>query len=128
MKERGRDGSYTGKTYTLQPIVIDREEIHKHFDTSTRNYKKFEEFYPVFEDLLIMGGSKCVSHGVGSFGSLGAGLTGNKCRARHRKPSGRRDFCPNDAFNSDPIKIDPNEMLFGESVGGEGTIEYELHG
>lgn len=117
------------KKYNFNPIVIQREQSPKHFDTSTKNYKNLEEFYPVFEDLLIMGGSKCVSHGLGSFGSLGAGLTGNKCRALHRTPRGRRDFCPNTRYSSALIqeKIDPNEMLFGESVGGEGTIEYISH-
>ena len=31
-----------------------------------------DKFYSVFEDLLIMGGSRCVSRGMGSFGSFGS--------------------------------------------------------
>ena len=31
---------------------------------------KISDFYPLFEDLLIMGGSKCVVYGIGSFGAF----------------------------------------------------------
>ncbi len=113
------------KNSEYHPLVIDRELKPKHFDMNTRKFKKVEEFYSVFEDLLILGGSKCVSHGIGGFGSLGAGLIGNSCRVIHRNPNGRRELCPNERGSIEPEKIDPKDMLFGDSVGGEGKIEYK---
>jgi len=63
------------------------------------------DFYSGFEDLLIMGGSKCVAHGVGSFGSFGAGLIGNRCRAIHRAYNGKPDPCPNDRTRNNTIPV-----------------------
>ena len=64
-------------------------------------------FFTVFEDLLIMGGSRCVTHGMGSFGAFGAGLTGNLCRAIHRRYDGRSVHCPNDrAYNNITCDVD----------------------
>ena len=59
-----------------------------------------------------MGGSKCDAHGVGSFGSFGAGLAGNRCRTVHRKSIGYIVPCPNERGVQRSIAIDANEMLF----------------
>ena len=67
-------------------------------------------FYSVFEDLLILGGSRCVSHGIGSFGSFGAGLIGNKCRSIHRKYNGIPVSCPNDRTDNYFVRTDNIEF------------------
>lgn len=38
----------------------------------------------VFEDLIIMGMGKCVAHGLGGYGRLGAALSGGECVVTHR--------------------------------------------
>jgi len=51
---------------TVRPVGIDRNEEPLHMGNEEyNNNRKAIEYYSVFEDLLIMGGSKCVSHGVG---------------------------------------------------------------
>ena len=37
----------------------------------------------VFEDLIIMGLGKCVAHGLGGYGRLGAALSGGECVVAH---------------------------------------------
>ena len=69
----------------------------------------YSDFYSIFEDLLIMGGSRCVAHGIGSFGSFGAGLAGNRCRAIHRIHSGGSLKCPNDRVDISPIVINATQ-------------------
>ena len=69
-------------------------------------------FYPLFEDLLIMGGSSCVAHGLGSFEAFGAGLTGNRCGAVHRKFTGAPIKCPNNDTNIEFGPITNNELIF----------------
>ena len=69
------------------------------------------DFYSGFEDLLIMGGSRCIVHGIGSFGSFGAGLIGNRCRAIHRAFNGKPDPCPNDRTPNYTIPFDNVELL-----------------
>jgi len=56
-----------------------------------------------------MGGSSCVSHGVGSFGAFGAALSMSGCRAIHRKWNSYAIFCPND--RTDTILIDVKRTL-----------------
>ena len=73
-------------------IHRDKEPLHSNVKHPGSH---INDFFPLFEDLLIMGGSKCVAHGLGSFGSFGAGLIGNQCRTIHRRWDGRRIFCPN---------------------------------
>ena len=82
-----------------------------------------EKFYPIFEDLLIMGGSRCVSFGMGSFGSFGAGLSGNRCKSNHRRYNGDPiKECPDNLGERNTIPIDENDMLFGEKSDGEGKL------
>ena len=89
---------FTGQNSTkrVQPLGVQSDQMPVH--VGIRQFKGLTstDLYSVFEDLLIMGGSKCVSHGMGSFGSFGAGLAGNNCRAVHRRYNGLPEKCPND--------------------------------
>ena len=68
---------------------------------------KPSDFFSVFEDILMMGGSKCVAHGIGSFGSFGSGLIGNRCKTSHRQSNGAVRKCPNDSGERLLIPTDP---------------------
>ena len=81
--------------------------IHIEFDNTNAE----ETFYPLFEDLLIMGGGSCVAHGIGSFGAFGAGLTGNRCRAMHRNYRGAPIKCPNNDTRIESVPITNNELI-----------------
>jgi hypothetical protein len=72
---------------SLQKIVgiVDSRESLVHLDA--KEVKELKEYFPLFEDLLIIGGSQCVSFGVGGFGEFGAALTGSKCQNIHRQLS-----------------------------------------
>ena len=111
----------------IQPKGLESEKMPVH--VGIREYQQFHrsDFYSVFEDLLIMGGSRCVSHGIGSFGSFGAGLSGNRCRAVHRKHTGQIVSCPNDRGEQKKIEILEKEKLFPE-IGDEwrGKIECNI--
>ena len=109
---------------TFRPIGIDSDIIPVHLDVKDNIISAVDEYFPVFEDLLIMGGSKCVTYGVGSFGSFGAGLAGNRCRTVHRKSKGVDAKCPNDRGARKPILINADETLFDESPGGDGKIAF----
>ena len=63
-----------------------------------------------------MGGSSCVTHGVGSFGAFGAGLIGNKCRSVHRKYQGSPTMCPNDLSPKLFVPIIDDDLIFGERL------------
>ena len=63
------------------------------------------DYFSGFEDLLIMGGSKCISHGMGSFGSFAYALSGQSCRAIHRKFNGNSVPCPNDRATKQIVPI-----------------------
>jgi hypothetical protein len=43
------------------------------------------DLFPVFIDLFMLGGSSCVSYGMGGYGRFGARLAGEQCLVRHRK-------------------------------------------
>ncbi len=98
-----------------------KEPLHMEFNQSS----SVLDFFPVFEDLLIMGGSRCVSHGVGSYGSLAAGLGGNLCRAIHRGHAGPIMKCPNEKDAPQAAVINASEMMFGEQPGGRGKLVYD---
>ena len=97
-----------------QPLGIDSREEIRHFEYEHKI--DHVEFYPLIEDLLIMGGSQCVSHGVGGFGAFGAGLAGNRCRAIHRKPAGATEPCPNGRGASVVVNITDDYLIFGENA------------
>eukprot|EP00979_Chaetoceros_neogracilis_P000650 scaffold161_cov206-Chaetoceros_neogracile.AAC.12 len=111
---------FVGKPVTLgkeqieyQAIGIESRNEILHLENEHKN--DHVEFYPLIEDLLIMGGSQCVVHGVGSFGAFAAGLAGNQCRAIHRKPSsGAPDPCPNSRGDNFVVNITDKDLVFGE--------------
>ena len=111
-------------TKTIRAIGIDRKDEPLHMDGNNNKKSSVGDFFSVFEDLLIMGGSKCVAHGIGSFGSFGAGLAGNKCRAVHRKYNAQPVQCPNDRGDRTSVPILADEMLSWEKPGGRGKIKY----
>jgi len=102
----------------IQPVGLEHDKMPVH--VGVREFQNFhmDDFFPVFEDLLIMGGSRCVSHGIGSFGSFGAGLAGNRCRAVHRKFNGAPEPCPNTRGDRKKMKIADFERLLEEEPGG----------
>jgi len=108
----------------VRPIGIDRDKEPLHSD-GTHPDSQISDFYPIFEDLLIMGGSKCVAHGMGSFGAFGAGLIGNRCRAIHRIYNGNSVACPNDRSKSPCIPTNETyggKKLFGSVMDGKGRL------
>ena len=112
----------SGENKRVKPLGVKRSEHLKHMG-SFRNNAEVIEFYSVVEDLLILGGSKCVSHGAGSFGAFGASLTGNRCRAIHRTHEGNIIKCPNDQNKKYSRNITADYLVFGEddSEGGRLT-------
>lgn len=65
------------------------ENHHVNFSPST----DIDSFMNVFEDLFIMGLGKCVAHGVGGYGRLGAALCGGECVMAHRTHKGHPNMC-----------------------------------
>jgi hypothetical protein len=65
--------------------IVDSKDSLVHL--GAKKAKEFKEYFPLFEDLLIIGGSQCVSFGVGGFGEFGAALTGSKYQNIHRQLS-----------------------------------------
>eukprot|EP00554_Chaetoceros_debilis_P006432 CAMPEP_0194076434 /NCGR_PEP_ID=MMETSP0149-20130528/3232_1 /TAXON_ID=122233 /ORGANISM="Chaetoceros debilis, Strain MM31A-1" /LENGTH=516 /DNA_ID=CAMNT_0038757175 /DNA_START=80 /DNA_END=1630 /DNA_ORIENTATION=+ len=109
----------------VKPIGVDREKEPLHMGSETVDKStKASDYYSVFEDLLIMGGSRCVSHGIGSFGAFGASLAGNRCRNVHRKFTGRLVECPNDRSTRE-MQIIEGGLLFGEIPGDDGKLKLE---
>lgn len=102
-------------TYNI--VAIDSRDEIKHLEHG--HYSSHIEYYPLIEDLLIMGGSHCVSHGIGSFGAFGAGLSGNRCRAIHRSPMGPISRCPNDR-GENYVTNETKDFLLGDE--GEGRL------
>jgi len=84
-----------GDGMQVRPVAIHRDKEPLHSEGANPG-SQISDFFPLFEDLLIMGGGRCVAHGMGSFGAFAAGLTGNRCRAIHRKFNGKPLACPND--------------------------------
>ena len=103
----------------------DEEPLHSE---GNHPESKISYFYPLFEDLLIIGGSKCVVHGIGSFGAFGAGLNGNRCRAIHRLYNGKPLTCPNERTSyectsiTQQIKNYEGKFLFDSKVEEEDLI------
>ncbi len=71
-----------------------------------------------------MSASKCVAHGIGSFGAFAAGIGGNRCRDIHRNYAGKSEECPNGRASRFGLEIKEGDLLFGEKPGGEGKLEY----
>ena len=95
----------------VQCVGVGKRSHVKHMEFHKTNSD--EDFYPLIEDLLIMGGSSCVAHGLGSFGAFGASLAGNRCRAIHRKHNGKPLQCPNYEGATHYYNITDEQRLFG---------------
>ena len=117
-----------GETQTeYTPLGIDSREEIRHLEYGHKGGHELDhvELYPLIEDLLILGGSQCVAHGIGSFGAFGAGLAGDRCRAIHRSPvHGGAENCPNGRGNTVIKNITDEDLIFGEKVSelGEGRL------
>lgn len=102
---------------TYQPIGVDQRAEIKHLGAIHHEGADPTDFYPIIEDLFIMGGARCVSHGIGSFGAFAAGLSGNRCRAIHRKHrGGGTEKCPNSRSAIVLKNITKDELLFNDEV------------
>jgi hypothetical protein len=127
-KESNTDGNAT-KTDTTTSTTTTRQKVvyaHKsrkrqlpHFDSN--KLEDYQDFFPLFEDLLIMGGGQCVSHGVGGFGAFGASLaSGNRCRNIHRNfKNGDPRSCPNGRSEGWIMNVTENMLLSGDRIMSE---------
>ena len=106
--------STTGATIT--PVGIDGRSEIKHLEAhNSGSPVEHVDFYPMVEDLMILGGSKCVAHGVGSFGAFGAGLSGNRCRAIHRA-MGKQQSCPSTRSLKLVMNVTDDLLIEGDKV------------
>ena len=83
----------------------------------------------MFEDLLIMGGSKCVAQGMSSFGAFGAGLIGNRYRAIHRRYDGKPVVCLNDrtdCLHLNTTQLYEGRLVFDSKMDGRDMISPRL--
>ncbi len=104
-----------GRIY--QPISFGERDKINHLNKNMGAEEiKYADYYPIIEDLLIMGGSNCVAHGVGSFGAFGASLSGNRCRALHQNPDGGMIECPNARQFKFIKTIDESYLLPGYKI------------
>ena len=120
----GKDKKSNNPGRTYQPIGIDQREEIKHLAADHHPDVDHSDFYPIIEDLLIMGGSRCVSHGIGSFGAFGAGFSGNRCRAVHRNFNGRVAKCPNWRELKSIVNVTDGDLMFGDKVSdSDGRLD-----
>ena len=82
-------------------VARDYSQENEHVAFSSN--KEADSFMNVFEDLMIMGMGRCVAHGVGGYGRLGAALSGGECAMAHQDLRGRQQTCT-DALAK--IKVD----------------------
>lgn len=85
--------SHTYKAPNVTGITRTNEPLHFDIDSLETSHSSPQDFYSLFEDLLIMGGSSCVGFGEGSFGSLGAALIGNTCFVYYKVIQGQLHVC-----------------------------------
>jgi hypothetical protein len=98
-------------------VGVDRRNTTLPHLASTEMKESYKDYFPLFEDLLIMGGSQCVSYGVGTFGSLGAALAGHRCHNIHRSSTNFRSVsCPNERANLFIMNVTDEMLLFGDKV------------
>lgn len=125
----GKDEKQNNPGKSYRPISFGERESIKHLGAQTVNVSdsKYADYYPIIEDLLIMGGSRCVSHGVGSFGAFGASLSGNRCRALHRNYLGKSIKCPNTRELKYITNVTDDMLMFGEKVSDtDGRVDPAL--
>ena len=82
--------------HNKHPLVVklvarDYSQENEHVAFSSN--KEADGFMDVFIDLMILGMGKCVAHGVGGYGRLGAALSGGECVMAHRNHRGRPNMC-----------------------------------
>ncbi|KAL3801472.1 hypothetical protein HJC23_000910 [Cyclotella cryptica] len=77
-----RDATKNNRTPLIKLVARDYSIENEHVAFSTNT--EADGFMGVFEDIMIMGLGKCVSHGLGGFGRLGAALSGAVCAIAHR--------------------------------------------
>ena len=99
-----------------RPVIVDQRDEIKHLASDHHPDVDHSDYYPIIEDLFIMGGSRCVSHGIGSFGAFAAGLSGNRCRSVHRDYSGKSLVCPNFRQIKLLRYVTDDGLMFGERV------------
>ena len=83
-------------------VTIIRNTEPLHLDSDYIGKTTPSDFFPLFEDLLIIGGSRCVVYGHGGFGPMGAGLINNKCRGTYLIKN-QLVSCPNNAMDRNVI-------------------------
>ena len=120
--------THLNSTQYIRPVGINRKEEPLHMGNLEESHEhKAIDYFSIFEDLLIIGGSKCVAHGVGSFGSFGAAITGNRCRAIHRKFNGALVKCPNDRALKRLVPI-TEPILYGQNTQNNANLVADLQG
>lgn len=69
-----------------QPVIklVARDYSSEVEHVAFSSNKEADGFMNVFEDMMILGLGKCVSHGLGGYGRLGAALSGGICAIAHR--------------------------------------------
>ena len=72
------------KKHPLVVKLVARDYSNENEHVAFSNNREADGFMSVFEDLMIMGMGKCVAHGVGGYGRLGAALSGGECAMAHR--------------------------------------------
>ena len=91
------------KKHPLVVQLVARDYSNENEHVAFSSNKEADGFMSVFEDMTIMGMGKCVAHGVGGYGRLGAALSGGECVAAHR---GRHSKVCSDALARIQTKID----------------------
>ncbi|KAL7532460.1 hypothetical protein ACHAXR_005554 [Thalassiosira sp. AJA248-18] len=72
------------KKHPLVIKLVARDYSNENEHVAFSNNREADGFMNVFEDMMIMGMGRCVAHGVGGYGRLGAALSGGECVAAHR--------------------------------------------
>lgn len=79
-----------------------------HLELDTAN-KSVEDMFPTFFDISMMSHAQCLSFGIGSYGKLGARISGLRCITQHRTSQYLKDYSP----------------VVGTEAGG--PIEHKFH-
>ncbi|KAL7530540.1 hypothetical protein ACHAWF_003416 [Thalassiosira exigua] len=91
------------KKHPLVVRLVARDYSDENHHVAFSRETEGDSFMGVFEDLTIMGMGRCVAHGLGGYGRLGAALSGGECAVAHR---GRNSRVCSDALAKMQSKID----------------------
>ena len=91
------------KKHPLVVKLVARDYSNEVQHVAFSDNKESDGFMNVFEDMMIMGMGRCVAHGMGGYGRLGAALSGGECAIAHR---GRHSKVCSDALAKIQSKID----------------------